>query len=373
MTAADSQSPPEPTTRAANASPGWRRKIARGAIGLSILAGATVGLGIGLLLLSEWQPPTDETYAVTGGSPGPLPATLRLISWNVGYAAMDRQTDFFMDGGRMSRGRSAAAVQENLTQIQTLLQTRRPDVALLQEVDQPSTRSYRIDERAQITAGLPDYAPIYTLNYNVPYVPVPLRQPMGGARSGLLTLSRVTPIEAHGLRLPGRQAFPNRLFNLKRTVSLLRLPAPSGRQLVLIHAHLTAFDSVGNMRQLESAFVRDIIVREQAQGHHVVIGGDWNSALPGSTTPPCSATQDDRSWLVDMPPDYAPPGFRWAVGTNAPTVRTLGAPRNGQTTCYAYIDGFLLSPGITLRRVETLDLGFQHSDHKPVEIEITLP
>ena len=31
------------------------------------------------------------------------------------------------------------------------------------------------------------------------------------------------------------------------------------------------------------------------------------------------------------------------------------------------------TPGITLRRVETLDLGFQHSDHNPVEIEITLP
>ncbi len=341
------------------------------------LSGALVlvalgAMGIAALVLTEWVPPTDETYQVSGGTAGPLGSPVKLLTWNVGYAAMDRDTDFFMDGGKLSRGRSIDAVQQNLAAIQSVLRTRQPDVALLQEVDVSAQRSYGIDERARLSNTLPGYASVFTQNFNVPFVPVPISRPMGGVRSGLLSLLRTTPSESHGLRLPGRQAFPNRLFNLKRTMTLSRLPLIGGKQLVVMNLHLTAFDSVGNMRQLESAFVRERILQEQQLGHYVIVGGDWNSALPGVSTPSCDQGQDDRSWLIDMPADFAPPGWTWAVGTQAKTVRTLGAPRNDKTTCYATIDGFLLSPGVELRRVETLDLHFEHSDHNPVELEVVL-
>ena len=343
-------------------------------IGLSgALALLALGaLGITALVLTEWTPPADETYRVIGGTAGPLGSTVKLLTWNVGYAAMDRETDFFMDGGKLSHGRSVEAVQQNLAAIQSVLRTRQPDVALLQEVDVSAQRSYGIDERTLLSNTLPGYASVFTQNYNVPFVPVPVSRPMGGVRSGLLSLLRTTPSESHGLRLPGRQAFPNRLFNLKRTMTLSRLPVMGGKQLVVINLHLTAFDSVGNMRQIESAFVRERILQEQQLGHYVIVGGDWNSALPGVSTPACDKAQDDRSWLIDMPADFAPPGWTWAVGTQAKTVRTLGAPRNDKTTCYATIDGFLLSPGIELHRAETLDLLFEHSDHNPVEIEVVL-
>jgi endonuclease/exonuclease/phosphatase family metal-dependent hydrolase len=341
---------------------------------LGLLGLASLGaLAVGALVLSEWAPPAFESYRVSGGAPGPLDSPVKILTWNVGYAAMDRETDFFMDGGKLSRGRSAEAVQKNLAAIQAVLTTRRPDVALLQEVDVAAPRSYGIDERAQLSSTLSGYASVFTQNYKVPFVPVPLSQPMGGVSSGLLSLLRTTPSEAHGLRLPGRQAFPNRLFNLKRTMTVSRLPVSGGKQLVVMNLHLTAFDSVGNMRQLESAFVRERILKEQQLGHYVIVGGDWNSALPGGgVTPACDPAQDDRSWLIDMPADFAPPGWTWAVGNQAKTVRTLGAPLNDKTTCYATIDGFLLSPGIELRRVETLDLHFEHSDHNPVELEVAL-
>ena len=36
------------------------------------------------------------------------------------------------------------------------------------------------------------------------------------------------------------------------------------------------------------------------------------------------------------------------------------------------IDGFILSPNVTLESVETLDLGFANSDHNPVRISVEL-
>lgn len=343
-------------------------------IGIAIVA-SLVGLFLlllAILSLTEWWPAVDETYTVSGGVPGAVPPALKIVTWNVGYAGLDSQTDFFMDGGKMSRGRSAEAVRENMAAITQVLRDHHPDIALLQEVDIEAARSYGIPEKAQLQQSFSEYASVFTQNYKVPFVPVPPSHPMGGAQSGIFALSRTQPLEAHGLRLPGRQAWPNRLFNLKRTLSVLRFAAPNGKQLVVVNAHLTAFDSVGNMRQLESAMVREKVLAEQQAGNYVIVGGDWNSALPGKATPPCNKDQDDRSWLIDMPQDFAPAGWNWAVGTNAPTVRTLGAPMNAKTTCNAYIDGFLLSPGIELKRVATVDLGFLHGDHNPVEMEIVL-
>lgn len=348
-----------------------RRALKIAALALAALVALFVLL-VGGLTLSEWWPPPDESLKVSGGAATPLPAELKLLTWNIGYAAMDSETDFFMDGGRMSHGRSAEAVQANLAAITAVLREHKPDLVMLQEVDMHASRSYGIDERGQLEASLKDYAAAFTTNYNVPYVPVPFGSPMGGVRSGLLTLTRTTPAEAHGLRLPGRQAWPNRLFNLKRMLTLVRLPAPGGKQLVLINAHLTAFDSVGNMRPLELAYLRERILAEQSAGSYVIVGGDWNSAMPGGKTPACDKSQDDRSWLIDMPADFIAAGWTWAAGLNAPTVRTLGAPRNSRSTCYAYIDGMLLSPGVELRRASTVDLNFQNSDHNPVEVEVTL-
>ena len=158
----------------------------------------------------------------------------------------------------------------------------------------------------------------------------------------------------------------------KGLILITQLPGAGRKQLVLINAHLTAFDSVGNMRPLELAYLRERILAEQSAGSYVIVGGDWNSAMPGGKTPACDKSQDDRSWLIDMPADFIAAGWTWAAGLNAPTVRTLGAPRNSRSTCYAYIDGMLLSPGVELRRASTVDLNFQNSDHNPVEVEVTL-
>ena len=57
-----------------------------------------------------------------------------------------------------------------------------------------------------------------------------------------------------------------------------------------------------------------------------------------------------------------------------PTCRLLNEPYDpaSENTQYYIIDGFILSPNVTLNTVETLDAGFVYSDHNPVLLNVTL-
>ena len=177
------------------------RKALRIIISIPLLLATLFGLLLGALSLNEWWPVVDDKYAVQGGDKSPVPPTIKVLTWNIGYAAMDRETDFFMDGGKMSRGRSVDAVKTNLAAVESVLRERKPDFALLQEVDVDSARSYGVAEKAQLEQSFSSYASIFTRNYNVPFVPVPVSHPMGGAQSAILTLRRLRP-PRHAARRP---------------------------------------------------------------------------------------------------------------------------------------------------------------------------
>ena len=47
-------------------------------------------------------------------------------------------------------------------------------------------------------------------------------------------------------------------------------------------------------------------------------------------------------------------------------------PADTENNQYYVIDGFIVSPNVTVSTVETLDLGFQNADHNPVCITVSL-
>ena len=47
-------------------------------------------------------------------------------------------------------------------------------------------------------------------------------------------------------------------------------------------------------------------------------------------------------------------------------------PADTVNTQYYVIDGFIVSPNVTVDTVETLDFGFRNSDHNPVCITVSL-
>jgi endonuclease/exonuclease/phosphatase family metal-dependent hydrolase len=53
-------------------------------------------------------------------------------------------------------------------------------------------------------------------------------------------------------------------------------------------------------------------------------------------------------------------------------VRTLERPYGPEENYTAVIDGFLLSPNVTVLEARTAELGFRFSDHQPVAVRLRL-
>ena len=143
---------------------------------------------------------------------------------------------------------------------------------------------------------------------------------------------------------------------------------------MLINLHLSAFDD-GTLRDQQAAFVRERMIAQFQQGHYVVVGGDWNMVLPGvhrSSFGPFTTSVENLSWLLDLPGDFTPPGWTWAIDRSVPTARTNDRPYVEGENHRTLIDGFLLSPNVMLEEVRGIDLQFAHSDHQPVFVQVAI-
>ncbi len=315
------------------------------------------------LLLSEWRPDSVErtTYEACGVE---LPDTLTLVSWNIGYAGLGEAMDFFYDGGERVRDTPEQS-DENLRAIIAQLQELSyADFVLLQEVDICSKRSYGVDQARAISEALEGYRhSAFALNYHSKFVPIPIWEPMGAVRSGLLTLSKYPLIEAVRRQYPTIPSLPNRLFDLKRCMLSVGIKIAGGHTLVVNNTHNTAFDS-GGMRLREMEFIGEFIERTPRS----ITAGDWNSAPPGYTP---SQESMSNAYFSPLPlsEDELPRGAGVAADGSTPSVRYLDAPYVEGESTTTLVDFAILGSRCTILSCKTLDLGFVNSDHNPIIVE----
>lgn len=74
----------------------------------------------------------------------------------------------------------------------------------------------------------------------------------------------------------------------------------------------------------------------------------------------------------NKPADFLPDGFTWSFDPNHSTNRNVDIPYTKSKTGTTTIDFFILSPNITLLNTNTLQTGFEFSDHQPVVMEVEL-
>ena len=186
-----------------------------------IILAVLVGLVAALLI---WLTATQlnvktETAVVTHGenstasfAPGD---SVSILTWNVGYAGLGEESDFFMDGGKQVRAPSKAIVEKNMGGIVSTVKELDADFMFLQEIEaDPSTRSYGIEEaeRMRTETGL-DTA--HARNYKCAFVPYPI-PPIGKVSSGIMTLSTAPIASAERIALPSPFKWPVSVANLKR-------------------------------------------------------------------------------------------------------------------------------------------------------------
>ncbi len=339
---------------------------------LSVLAAA-----IGVLLASEYKPVPKEYIAITGEAEKVLTLNqpFTITSWNIGYGGLDASADFFMDGGKQVRPSSEAHVQNNVNHLAEQAAELDSDILLLQEVDINSARSYAINEAEQITKalGVPLQS-AFAYSFNVKFVPYPL-PPIGHVESGILTLNRFPADGATRIALESSFPWPISAFQLKRCLLAERIPlADTDKELVLINLHLEAYDN-GEGKAKQTAQLVQLLNEEYEKGNYVIAGGDFNSVLPGVNLDlyPLKETENFMPAMLDA--SILPEGWQFVTDDRVPTSRLLDHPydaENLDNNQFYVIDGFILSPNVTLHQVQTVDYQFAWSDHNPVRIKVEL-
>ncbi len=321
--------------------------------------------------ISDFQPPPETLVFESEHAPAlPGDQAFSFTIWNIGYAGLSKKMDFFYDGGRKVRPQKST-VESNVAAITAYLSgLAQQDFILLQEVDQASKRSWFINEYEKIVEALPGHHASFAKNYDVGFVPLPVTDPMGKVLSGLQTLSRGEPFSVVRHSFPGNYSWPQGLFMLDRCfmASGYHLEG-SDKKLVVINTHNSAYDD-GRLRSRQMAYLEDFLLKEHQKGNYVVVGGDWNQCPPGFE-PAFARNRMDNKDRMDIEKSFLPE-WQWVYDKTVPTNRRVNIPYDEAGSLTTMIDFFLVSPNIEVKSVKGIHLGFEHSDHQPVQLEIVL-
>ena len=298
--------------------------------------------------------------------------TFSLLNWNIGYAGLGKEMDFFYDGGKGVRP-SKELHDKYFGDILSFIKTNDSvDFWLIQEVDKRAKRSYYTDEVTALEKLNKDSFVVYATNYKVPFVPIPITSPMGYVDAGLMVFSDFIPKTVTRNAYPLIANWPQKLFLLDRCFTVSKYPVQEGNYLVVINTHNSAYvyDSVKRVREL--AVLQKTILDEYNRGNYVIVGGDWNQNPPGYNPSGDYNGHKFAPSKVKMNPNFVPESWKWAYDNSAPSNRKNYAPfQHGvnSTTC---LDYYLVSPNMDILEVKVFDLMFENSDHNPVYLKIKL-
>lgn len=245
------------------------------AISLTLLAAVLIlGGFLVYITLTDYKPQEITTLTVNNNPQQVMKQgeSFSVTTFNIGYAGLDKGQDFFMDGGTKSRSSSREQTKINLEAVASLMTVTDSDLFMLQEVDIDSSRSNGIDEVSYLSNKFADYSNVFATNYKVPWVPLPVLDPMGSVNSGLLTLSRFNSTSNIRYDLPGKETWPRQQFDLDRAFVESRFPVDNGKELILVNLHLSAFDQGGTIRKQQLEYLSAYIKKENDKGNYLILG-----------------------------------------------------------------------------------------------------
>lgn len=348
------------------------KKILKGILALVLVFVLGFCALAGYLTVTEYNPAERETVQVENASLAQKTIregdSLTVLTFNIGYCANDSQHDFFMDGGKTVNTESRENIEVNLSEIIETIKDAGADVNFIQEVDKDSKRSHHVNEYFTISESLPDTSSAYATNYRVKYVPYPLPT-IGEVESGIAIFNKFSA-EDTALRLgfPTAFSWPVSLCQLKRCLLAEYVPIEnSDKMLVLVNLHLDAYDD-GEGKKLQTQLLSDFLKEEYEKGNYVIAGGDFNQTFPGIEGGQYEIVNDDYFVPGVVDTSLFPEGWQIIADDRVPSSRLLNEPYDpeSENTQYYVLDGFILSPNVKSISVETLDCGFENSDHNPV-------
>lgn len=312
------------------------------------------------------QAAKDTTRVAHAMEPDSVGQKVSFFSWNLGYAGLDHEANFVVDGGTDWLPKTRNRVEENARYIASTIAQSKCDVMFLQELAGPSFINRNVDLKSMVQDEIPEFSVVYAPDTETRWVPYPLRMNMGKA-----TASRMRPLRTIGQILPLENGYYAGILrrHYRLLASRFKTEFP-GQELVAINVHLAAFDDgATRLQQLDA--VLDFAEREYSAGNFVIIGGDWNLRLV-PTDFPHQTDEEFLFWLADFPVERLPSRWQIAADPTVPTVRTVHKRFEPSDNYVCVIDGFILSPNVEVLTVKNVDVRFRHTDHQPVTLQVRL-
>lgn len=297
------------------------------------------------------------------------------MTYNVGFGAYSDDYSFFMDGGEHSWALSEEAVYENIAGSIHLLEVFHPDFMFIQELDVDSTRSYHIDQRELFAEAFPEYDMIFAHNYlNSPFLMWPLFEPHGTITAGIGTYAKFPMQDAVRRSLPIMDNF-SKYLDLDRCYTRVAVPTENGAYLCLYNLHLSAYGNDPELGKKQITMLLEDMQADYDAGNYVICGGDFNHDLKLA-----EGAEARETWAQPFPRSMLPAEFKMAmdflsaerIAMTINTSRDSGAPYELLKTKTYMLDGFLISDNVEFVELNTVNGGFEYSDHNPLVLYFRL-
>lgn len=295
-----------------------------------------------------------------------------IVTYNIGFGAYSPDFSFFMDGGTESVAKSAEEVIKNTNGAVEDISLWDADFIFFQEVDIKADRSHDVNMEEILASQYTDYGYHLAINYDSPYILYPFLEPHGKSLAGMMTLSKYQMEEAERISLPITESL-TKVLDLDRCYSVTEVPVETGEKLYLYQTHLTAY---GGGPEIAEAQIKKMFAdmgEKLDEGAYVICAGDFNHDLLGNSVALLNESLPEGfSWASPMRYELVDERFTYVEAGMTPTVRDCAEPYEKGTTIVAIIDGFFVSPNVSVTYAENLDADFAHSDHNPIVLKFTL-
>lgn len=337
---------------------------------------------LGYLKITEYNPKKIENLKVENkenerkedkNKNYELNTEYKLLSWNVGFFGMDKNIDFFMDGGKMVFPISQKQVEENISKAIEEIKKENPDIINLQEVDKYSKRTGFMDQVKILNEKFKQNS-IFAYNMKVKFVPYPI-PPLGQMETGIYSSSKKEILNPERHQLPIAFKYPVRLSNFKRafTVSYSNING-SDKKLVLLNAHLDAYDDEkSGFKKKQTEEILNFMKKEREKGNYVILSADFNQNLKMLNKDEMEKIPSNLWRASNFDTELLSDKFK-LLHPNENTARLNNKPykKGSENTYYYIIDGFVVSDNIKVNEIKVNDLDFQNSDHNPVVLKFEL-
>lgn len=250
--------------------------------------------------------------------------SLGILLWNISYGGMPAEMDFFYFGGvriQLEEEKSKTNFKKILNTIESYKDS--TDIFLFHKVDSASKRAYGINQVEQIRRSLDGYESVYCPNFAVPYIPVPLDQPLGSVYSGMLSMSCKRATSHQRIALNDKDFYwPKKLFTAKKCMDVAKYEV-NNRFIYVINVHLNSYDYMGEIRLAQLQEVEVVAQQLYKEGNYVIIGGGWNMNPPNFKQHKISYDYKGKVAFPEIDPKKHFVGWRFKYQNSLPTSRVL--------------------------------------------------